>query len=385
MRFEAIFFYLYDVGRSVDTVSLGRELHRQGTRLGAEVPMGRRLDTPESLQLPTPLLVELGHHQLDPDDPASGGFHQVNLRARIYDEGVITVEVRAELKISLDQLHTVRARTMVIEGESSTIDSMAARHFQILKQGIAKHIAQDRFYFDDEAREDYHVFCLLDPVEDPAAFVHENRDYLAPFLLGENPLVRLHPSQVETTLRTPFSFTENDLAIFDMDRAFLIAPGRDYEDLLLIIEHANYQLLELRTLDSLLDRLLDDAERDVRSVQSRRGGHKGRRPLIPGSLSQKLGSLQPVRLDALFILENLENSSRIIGDYYLEQIYGHLCGIFNTQGWKRNVERRLEILQSIYSFSKTDATDRIMVILELLVVLMIGVEIVALFLPMLGH
>ena len=84
---------------------------------------------------------------------------------------------------------------------------------------------------------------------------------------------------------------------------------------------------------------------------------------------------QPVRLDALFILENLENSSRIIGDYYLEQIYGHLCGIFNTQGWKRNVERRLEILQSIYTLTKTDATDRIMVILELLVVVMIGVEI----------
>jgi len=380
VRFEAIFFYLYDVGRAVDTANLSQELHKQGTKLGAKVPMGRRLDTPESLQLPTPLLVELGHHRLDPVEPGSGGFHQVNLRARIYDDGVITVEVRAELHVELEQLHTVRTRTMEIEGSRETIDSMAARHFQILKKGIAAHIAQDRFYFDEEAREDYHVYCLLDPVDDPASFLHAHRDYLAPFLLGENPEVRLHTSQVETTLKTVFSFTENDLAVFDMDRAFLIAPQQDYEDLLLIIEHANYQLLELRTLDNLLDRLLDDAERDVQSLRRRGGKAKGR-SLIPGSLSQKLGSLQPVRLDALFILENLENSSRIIGDYYLEQIYGHLCGIFNTSGWKRNVERRLEILQSIYTLTKTDATDRIMVLLELLVVLMIGVEIVALFFP----
>ena len=382
MRFEVIFFYLYDVGRAVDTANLSRELHRQGTRLGAQVSMSRRLDTPESLQLPTPLLVELGHHQLDPLQPESGGFHQVNIRARIYDEGVITVEVRAELSLELEQLHTVRSRTMEVEGEDSTIDQMAARHFQILKKGIQGHISQDRFYFDDEAQEDYHVFCLLDPVDDPSAFVHAHRDYLAPFLLGENPDIRLHSSQVKTTLQTPFSFTENDLAIFDMDRAFLIVPQHDYEDLLLIIEHANYQLLELRTLDNLLDRLLDDAERDVRSLRRKAVGKAKRRPLIPGRLSQKLGSIQPVRLDALFILENLENSSRIIGDYYLEQIYGHLCGIFNTQGWKRNVERRLEILQSIYTLTKTDSTDRIMVTLELLVVLMIAFEIVALFVPL---
>jgi len=92
--------------------------------------------------------------------------------------------------------------------------------------------------------------------------------------------------------------------------------------------------------------------------------------------------LQPLRLDALFILENLENSSRIIGDYYLEQIYDHLCGIFNTQGWKRNVEKRLEILQSIYTLTKNDKTDSTMVLLEFLVVIMIGVELIALFLPL---
>lgn len=383
MQFEVIFMYLYDVGRSVDTNSLTKELHHQGTSLGARVPIVRRMDTPASLQLPSPLAVELGAHELDPRRPESGGFSSIKLRARIYDDGVITVEVRARLDIGLEELHTVRARSMNIEGESATIDSLALRHFSLLRTGISEHIEEDRFYSASDDSEDYHVFCLLDPVSDPAAFLHENRSYLAPFLLGENPAVDLHQSQVATTLRTPFSFTHTDIAIFDMDRAFVVAPPDSYEDLLLIIEHANYQLLELRTLDKLLDRLLDDAERDVRNLQRGKKGRK-KRPLIPGRLSSKLAKLQPLRMDALFILENLENSSRIIGDYYLEQIYVHLCSIFNTKGWKSNVERRLEILQSIYSLAKTDANDRLLIILELLVVLMIAFEIFTLFVPI-GH
>jgi len=374
VRFEVIFLYLYDIGRSVNTAAIARELQRKTTKAGDKRAIGRRLDTPESLQLPSSLTVELGQHTLDPASPHSGGFSFVNLCARIYDEGVITVECRAELNIQLEELHTIRSRTMEIESVPTTMDMLAERHSRILKQGMAKHIKQDQFYITDQASEDYHVFCLLDRVADPKAFLEEHRDYLASFLLGENPDIRLHHSQVEGTLKTPFSFTDHDVAIFDMDRAFIIDPDQDYDDLLLIIEHANYQLLELRTLDRLLDRLLDDAEHDVRQKNSHWRG-----------LSQKLGKLQPLRLDTLFILENLENSSRIIGDYYLEQIYGHLCATFNTQGWKRNVERRIEILQSIYTIAKTDANDRTMFLLELLVVLMIGIEIIALFLPALSH
>lgn len=406
MRFEVVFLYLYDIGRSVDLAGLAHGMRHRITRTGPAAGDRRHLDTPDSLVLPATLTIELGHHELDPADPASGGFDRVDLRARIYDEGVITVECRALIEAELEQLHTIRSRTMDLGGQPATMDLLAERHSRILKEGMAPYIAQDQYYFADQTREDYHIFCLLDPVGDPAAFVAAHRDYLAPFLLGENPDIPLHASQVEDTLKTPFSFTDNDLAIFDINRAFIIDPDGDYEDLLGIIEHANYQLLELRTLDQLLDRLLDDAEAGLRPVRYPKGHRGVSRPRLRpglakklancrlggfhpfralGSMSRKIGNLQPLRLDALFILENLENSSRIIGDYYLEQIYGHLCTIFNTSGWKRNVERRLEILQSIYTISKNDATDRTMVLLELLVVLMIGVEIVALFLPVFAH
>lgn len=394
MRFEIVFLFLYDVGRFVDTKRLE---HSSGLPHSLDrLAVDWRRDTPESLLLPQALTLVLEDHALDPLDPGSGGFDRLRLRAKVYQDGVVTIDCRAELDCPLEELHLVRNRKITLDNEALTLDEISAKHFQALMDRIAVHIQQDQYYFEEYRSEDYRVFCLLDNVPDPPQFLMDNSAYLAPFLLGESPDISLHASQVKITLKTPFSFTDHDVALFDMDRAFLIAPDRDHEDLLMIVEHANYQLLELRTLDTLLDRLLDDAERDVRQGYRRRGITRPSRRRSDkqitfhpfrafGSLSQKLGNLQPLRLDALFILENLENSSRIIGDYYLEQIYGHLCGIFNTSGWKRNVERRLEILQSIYTMTKSDATDRTMVLLELLVVLMIGVEIIALFLPVLQH
>ena len=365
MRCELISLYLYDVGRSVDLGRLELLLAGKSGNRDGGLAKGRS-DTPESLLLPTPLIIDLESREWESGTSPSV-FRGVRFAAKVYGDGVVTIECRTQADVDLDQLHTLRFLELPDAGTGGlTIDAAAERHFEALMARIRKFVTQDQYRFDGSNREDYHVFCLLDPVSDPQGFLARHSDYLAPFLLGENPRISLHAGQIATTLKTPFSFTDEDVAIFDMDRAFLVAPNGDYEDLLLIIEHANYQLLELRALDKLLDRLLEDAERDARG----------------GSLSRKIGNLQALRLDALFVLENLENSSRIIGDYYLEQIYDHLCGIFNTGGWKRNVERRLEILQSIYTLTKADKTDRTMVLLEFLVVVMIGIELVALIVPL---
>jgi hypothetical protein len=81
-------------------------------------------------------------------------------------------------------------------------------------------------------------------------------------------------------------------------------------------------------------------------------------------VQQKFAHIQALRFDALFILENLENSSKIIGDYYLGQIYDRLCSIFNTDGWKWSIERRLDTLQDVYDMVKTDTSEHKMLLME---------------------
>jgi hypothetical protein len=387
-KFEVIFMHLYDVGRSANIDAIAKKL---GIRDFSKIR--RSKDTPESLLLPEALVIPLDDVALEPRGDPGTPFKSLRSRAKIYEEGVITIECRVECEIDLEELHTLRSRQIVVNGAWLTLDRLAETRFRALIERIKDDVLKDQYVFDEYEHDRYGIFCLLDEVQDPGQFIYDNREYLAPFLLGEDPAMNLHEHQIKETLKHPFSFSSRDLAVFDLDRAFIIGPDRDYEDLVLIVEHASYRLLELRTLDKLLDRWIEEAEQDIRRVYvkpSRSGKKPGRKKRyrgLPslgnfGRLSRKIASLQPLRFDALFILENLENSSRIIGDYYLERIYDHLCSMFNTRGWKANVERRLEILQNIYSMAKTDMTDRSMLILELLVVIMIAAELVVFFEPL---
>ncbi|HUX50836.1 MAG TPA: hypothetical protein VMW73_08565 [Spirochaetia bacterium] len=367
-RFEAVFMFLHDIGRSVDLAQTRRIIPASED---ARILSSR--DTPASLSIPEPLHLDIAAIEF----PDAKPFEQISLSAKIYEDGVISMIVRVRTRIELTEIHTIRGLQFPVgEGERTTIGRWSNDQFQMLLARILPSVEVGEYGSVADQQERYAAFCLIDTIRNPARFVDSHAQYLSTFLLGENPEIELHESQVRTTLDHRFSFKKNDMIILDLDRCFIIDPDRDYEDILLILELANYQLLELRTLDRLLDRWLDLAEDDIRRVYLKRS-HRLR------SLSRKLGSLLPLRLDALFVLENLENTAKIIGDYYLGQVYEHVCTLMGTGSWERSVHRRLEALQEIYSMAKVDVNERLLLIMEILVVLLIGFELAALMFPVL--
>jgi hypothetical protein len=281
--------------------------------------------------------------------------------AKIYEDGAVSIVIRARKPMRLTELRNLHGARLHSGEESITIDGYAEDSIHRLLAAI-KPAVTEPWPAENIERETYTAFCLVDSVRDPSVFIAEHRPEVAALLIGESPSEPLHDSQIAATLGRPFSYRRDDIAIFDMDRCFIIDPHRDYDDLLLIIETANYQLLELRVLDKLLDRWLDEAEKDMRFFYTTKDSKTLRR--LGGSVQQKFAHIQALRFDALFILENLENSSKIIGDYYLGQIYDRLCGIFNTEGWKWSIERRLDTLQDVYDMVKTDTSERKMLWME---------------------
>jgi uncharacterized Rmd1/YagE family protein len=185
--------------------------------------------------------------------------------------------------------------------------------------------------------------------------------------MEENPGLELHPKQINTTLANPFSFYSNDIIIFDFHRCLIFDPNNDYEDVLLILELANYELLELRNLDRLLDIKLDVAEDDLRKI------FLVRRKLWR-KLNKKLGELYRLKFDINFIFENIENVSKIIGDYYLAQIYKHLSNMFQLDKWSESIRNRLNILDDIYTTAKASANERIILIVEILLGVLFSLE-----------
>jgi len=352
---EVVFFYIYDIGQRAD-------LKKVAALIPAYDDMGlvKRRDTPASLSLPRPLVVRLN----ETEAVEANEFESFTSIAKIYDEGALSIIVRIKTRTPFDALYTMRQKTVLEDGVGLTIDDYAEESFHRIYNAIRPAVAgpYEKGYVD---KETYTAYCIIDDIGDPYEFIREHRAAAASLLIDESRLEQLHESQVNATLARPFSFRTDDYAVFDMDRCIIIDPNHDYEDLLLIVEHANYQLLELRVLDRLLDRWLDEAERDIRLMYSDEAGQKH---LRGNAAQRKFAHIQSLRFDALFILENLENSSKIIGDYYLGQIYARLCGILNTDGWKWSVERRLDTLQSVYDMEKTDTSDQKMFWLEVVFV-----------------
>lgn len=359
---EYVRFVLFDVGRSIDLKKAAAVLPGR-----ADSKAVKRRNTPASLTLPKTLCVSLEKDAFGSPSPAA--FEGLEATAKLFDEGVISLSVRIRLTAGLSELHGLERRTFLLGGRDRTVDQFIEERFRELHERLAPAIVRDEEGNAEPERETYTAYCVSDWGRgSPDSFLAKNNRALASLLEGEPETQDLHDLQVRKSLANPFAYGSEDLAIFDLDHCVILDRSRDWEDILLIVEHANYQLLELRVLDRLLDHWLEDAEKDLRAFYSQSRGRRGRKARIR-ALPAKFARLQGLRLEALFILENLENSAKIIGDYFLGQIYLHLGRVFSVEGWTRSVERRLEALQSVYEIVKSDKNERTMIVLEIIFII----------------
>jgi|UniRef100_A0A7C3INK7 hypothetical protein len=361
---ELIYFSIKDVGRAIDMKKLESPAlyaRLSGKKMGSPLPL--RKDTPTSLALPQPIWFAF-------EEVEAEGLGCIYPSAKVYNDGAITILLRGKGHFTLDELGPLSHSPLIkSQGYTYNFQDFANRLFGRLLDAIGDAIIDgiDRALLQEEH---YLAYCFLEYPELPSLFVQKNRQRFASLLIGEVDSDSLHESQIQSALARPFSYRPDDLAIFDMDHCIIFDQHQEYEDILLIIEHANYRLLELRALDRLLDLRLDEAERDLTVYGIEKSKKKKGQVRLRGKTPQrKFARIQALRFEALFILENLENSSKIIGDYFLGQIYTRLCEIFNTEGWSRSVERRLDVLSSVYEMVKTDSAERRTLVLEIVFII----------------
>ncbi|MFX1315032.1 MAG: hypothetical protein ACFE9T_04160 [Promethearchaeota archaeon] len=351
MNGEVIFFRLTDVGRSIDLKSATNIIPAIKDK-----KIIKTKDTPSYLDFPDPLVLEVILN-------ISSEFKNVTdlaLYIKLYADGVISLMARLPFRDlpfrELHKLKKIKFRTP--DGEFQIMDFLKFNQNKVLKQ-IRNCIEEEGFIFGMSEHEKYTLYCITDELKDPKEFIQNERNYISALLMGENPELNLSQTQVDQILNPNFSFLKNDLTIFDFERGLIIDPNYDYEDVLLVTEIANYQLLELRTLDKLLDKRLAIAEEDIRRIY-----FKSRSFLR--KFKKKVGRLIRLRYDLIFILENIENVSKLIGDYYLAQIYTYLSNLFQLKQWSDSIRHRLDTLEDIYSIAQTNINERFLLYVEIL-------------------
>lgn len=359
----AIVYRLFDIA---DEIHLDRALER----LSASAPRRARPEKGEgqALLIPNPpITVLLGTEPLD----VQGTPHAVEVTARLFDFGVVSLRLRIDTRETLDWA-AFTAFAQAIEAHPE-IPRLVAHHRDRLTAQLGSALATPHLAPVHEDYTVYRVSRLLHPDGREASPALLQDVDVVPLLLNEPRA--LSPEARRELLPHRFAYHTDDLAILTWENALVVEPDATDTDLQYMLEFANAQLLELRAFDAALD--AEIPELFDRIADARRGWR-----LFPGRrYGDLLGALQQQVADSTELVERVENALKVTDDVYLARVYQTALELFRGRTWRSGIDRKLGILRDTYAMLNGESQAARSETLELAIVFLIVLEIVLAFIP----
>jgi hypothetical protein len=276
-----------------------------------------------------------------------------------------------ELRIHPVGVVVVRTRTPVASpswsGLAAAGRSEQARHQRIFER-VRRELDPARLepYQVQVEPETYVAYCLHEapPVEE---ILERHREDVASLVTGE-PAGRLAPQVVDAALKHTFRYYRDDLVVVGWDNALLVGRPGDYEDALDVLELANLLLLEFRTYDAFLDQRLEESF-DALDRLWRPGG-------LFRSARSTLREISGIRVDFARLTDNLHDTGKVYGEWYLAKLYRHLRDSFHLASWERAVASKMETLEDMFQLAEEEASHRRSLLLETMIVLLFVLDLV---------
>ncbi|HXX30964.1 MAG TPA: hypothetical protein VEJ89_09630 [Myxococcaceae bacterium] len=355
-----VFCYrLFDVAEEIDLDAAQRLLARDTRR----VRLSRA--GAEYLLIPNPpLAVELGRRTL----ALHAGSVVVEAVARLFDHGSVSVRLCVPVTpgTSLGDLVPLADELY----DSPAVDALSHELLSSLRAPVAPALRSAKLW---DQTESYAVHFVERFRDAPSAEEVLAAAELAPLLLGETRERRLSPHERADVTAQHLSYGDHDLVVVDWNAAFVYEPSGS-TDIPDILEICNAQLLEFRYYDDQLDRQLARVGETLR--RSRRRGI----PLLGGTDASLARSVQLTLIEMSEALERVENSLKIIGDFYLAKVYEAALEQLRVDDWKASVQRKQQTLGDVYQWLKGEIDTARSLTLEMMIVLLIVVEVVLAFL-----
>lgn len=197
------------------------------------------------------------------------------------------------------------------------------------------------------------ISSLIDKVDVPALILAEGEEYLS-------------ESMRKLTLENIFQYSKDDLVVVDWNSALVVEPSGSL-DVPLVIEFALNQLLEMRYYDDILDQRLNTLYNAVV------GGKKG---LFSNKYSRLAEEAGQIYLEISEIVENVENSFKTVGDFYLANIFRATAKRFRFGDWQRSINEKLGNLAEVSRLLHSEVNEGRNQFLELIIIILIAIEVV---------
>lgn len=311
------------------------------------------------LELPNPpLAVELGKRNLG----LRSGPCVVDAVARVFDHGAASIILRVPVPPGSEIEPLIALADQLYD--SQAVDKLSLELLEALRRVLAPAIQGTHLW---DQSESYTVIFVERIDGDPTANQIEDRVELARLLLGEVENQPLSEYERKEVTQHRFSYREADLVIVDWNSAFVYEPSGSL-DIPDILEICNAQLLEFRFYDDILDtnirRIYAEVERKRRRWYS----------IFRSPYNLLARRVLAIMLEMTEFVERVENSLKIIGDFYLAKVYEASLRRLRIPAWQASVTRKQRMLAEVYQLLKGDVDINRSLTLEFTIVILIVTE-----------
>jgi hypothetical protein len=362
LRGECRALFAFDLGFRLDLKAAEQHLSAEAHRRN----VSQRKRTPPWFQYePAPLRVDIRHAARD----VAGFATDADVQCTLFDFGAASIAFQIPVDGPLDELLPLGEALY----DNQTLITAAREALQSvlnLLGPVATGITIADFI------EDYTIFAFRAWASDSTLgdLVARHRDPLASLLRAETR--ELSEQEVHDCLATRLSYGRDDVAIVDWHGALLFDAEPD--DSLMLLEHANVELVELRCLDSHLDKLIEHSHA-MMGRQSRFSIW----PLSPGS--RDVRKLADAQVDSALMFEGMNNAIKLVGDQYLARVYHLASEKLHMPAWDAAVLRKIETAERIFEKITHRQTTRRMEVLEIIIILLILISVIMPFIPWLSY
>ncbi len=214
--------------------------------------------------------------------------------------------------------------------------------------------------------EDYVTYFIqeLDGYSGPISALTDKLDIPA-LILAESKEV-LSDSTKKNILENVFQYSKDDLVVVDWNSAFVYEPSGSM-DVPLVIEFALNQLLEMRYYDDLLDQRLNTLYNAV--VRRKKG-------LFSNKYSRLAEEAGQIYLEISEIVENVENSFKTVGDFYLATIFRASSKRMRFDDWQKSINEKLGNMAEVSKLLHSEVNESRNQTMEMIIVLLITIEVI---------
>jgi len=356
-RGKILIYRFFEIGSEVDLKKMAElvQARQNTTRF--------RLDRPGKTGLVIandPITVHLGLTELTID----GVKVNAELDARVWDFGGMSLCFHLSIVPGMPWDELVRLAAWLERDQN--IDVIARAKAKDFQQEICGAIS---VLNDWPQFEDYVVYFLqeVDGLGDNAMHIFDKADVAA--LIMAEPKESLS-EQVKKTVRDfAAQYSKGDLTVIDWNSALVIEPSGSM-DVPMVLEFANSQLLEMRYYDDLLDEKLDSL---YKAVAGKKAG------ILSNFYSSRAEEAGQIYLEIAEVVENVENSLKVVGDFYLATVFRTASSRFRFTDWQKSINEKLGNIAEVSKLLHSRVSESRGHWLEIIIILLIAVELIPFF------